>query len=124
MRKARFWKTDWFLGVIIGVSVVLFSSSDLIPSLERKAYDSGADAISHNSLYKTACPVLFSGTAPDYPCGSRFLDLDGAAARAVPLDSAVPRAAMFRAALSLSVATGAVAASTWASVFRKRDVWI
>ena len=42
-----FWKTDWFLGVVIVVLVVIFNkASDLVPSLERKAYDLGVRATS------------------------------------------------------------------------------
>jgi len=47
MTKAGFWKTDWFLGVAVVIFVVLFNRlSDLIPSLERKAYDLGVVATS------------------------------------------------------------------------------
>ena len=42
MRKFDFWKTDWFLGVMVVIVVALFNRfSDLVPSLERKAYDLG-----------------------------------------------------------------------------------
>src|SRR5262245_49174678 len=42
-----FWKQDWFLGVVIVVLVMIFNrASDLIPSLERKAYDLGVLATS------------------------------------------------------------------------------
>jgi serine/threonine-protein kinase len=42
-----FWKADWFLGVVIVVLVMVFNrASDLIPSLERKAYDLGVRATS------------------------------------------------------------------------------
>src|SRR3990172_4791815 len=55
MRKAGFWKTDWFLGVAVVVGVVLFNAtSDLIPSLERKAYDLGVVATSRTPLDKIA----------------------------------------------------------------------
>lgn len=47
MRKAGFWKTDWFLGATIAIFIGLFNfTSDLIPSLERKAYDLGVLATS------------------------------------------------------------------------------
>ena len=47
MRKFDFWKTDWFLGVAVVIVVILFSHlSDLVPSLERKAYDLGVTATS------------------------------------------------------------------------------
>ena len=55
MSKAGFWKTDWFLGVVVVVCVVLFDrTSDLIPSLERKAYDLGVVATSRAPLDKIA----------------------------------------------------------------------
>jgi serine/threonine-protein kinase len=42
-----FWKADWFLGVVIVLLVMIFNrASDLIPSLERKAYDLGVRATS------------------------------------------------------------------------------
>ncbi|HYC66063.1 MAG TPA: CHASE2 domain-containing protein [Reyranellaceae bacterium] len=45
--KSGFWKTDWFLGAVVVLVVLLFNrSSDLIPSLERKAYDLGVQATS------------------------------------------------------------------------------
>ena len=43
--KSGFWKADWFLGAVVVVAVLVFSNiSDLIPSLERKAYDLGVQA--------------------------------------------------------------------------------
>src|SRR5579871_6004202 len=45
--KSRFWKTDWFLGLLVLAAFALFSrTSDLIPSLERKAYDLAVRATS------------------------------------------------------------------------------
>jgi serine/threonine-protein kinase len=45
--KSGFWKTDWFLGAVVVVVVLLFNRfSDLVPSLERKAYDLGVQATS------------------------------------------------------------------------------
>jgi eukaryotic-like serine/threonine-protein kinase len=47
MRKLDFWKSDWFLGVVVVLAIVVFNrASDLIPSLERKAYDLGVTATS------------------------------------------------------------------------------
>lgn len=55
MTKAGFWKTDWFLGVAVVVCRVLFNhASDLLPSLERKAYDLGLVAASRTPLDKIA----------------------------------------------------------------------
>jgi serine/threonine-protein kinase len=40
--KSGFWRSDWFLGALVVVVVLLFSRlSGLVPSLERKAYDIG-----------------------------------------------------------------------------------
>ena len=45
--KRSFWRSDWFLGVIVVIALLLFSaSSDLIPGLEREAYDMGVQATS------------------------------------------------------------------------------
>src|SRR6185295_8664827 len=55
MRKFDFWKTDWFLGVTVVVVVALFNRfSDLVPSLERKAYDLGVIATSRAPSDKVA----------------------------------------------------------------------
>jgi serine/threonine-protein kinase len=39
--KDRFWKSDWFVGLLLTLIFVLFASSDLIQSVERSAYDFG-----------------------------------------------------------------------------------
>src|SRR5262245_39736319 len=45
MKKFDFWRSDWFLGVVVVIVIALFNRlSDLIPSLERKAYDLGVTA--------------------------------------------------------------------------------
>jgi eukaryotic-like serine/threonine-protein kinase len=44
MGRKGFWKSDWFLGVMVALVVLLVSQSDLIKSLERKAYDLGVRA--------------------------------------------------------------------------------
>ena len=55
MRKFDFWKTDWFLGLAVVVVVALFNRfSDLVPSLERKAYDIGVNATSRPPSDKIA----------------------------------------------------------------------
>ena len=46
MVRKDFWKSDWFLGAIVALVVFLFSGTDLIKSLERKAYDLGVRASS------------------------------------------------------------------------------
>jgi serine/threonine-protein kinase len=49
MKKLDFWKSDWFLGVAVVIAVfVFYRVSDLIPSLERKAYDLGVVATARN----------------------------------------------------------------------------
>ncbi len=53
--KTGFWKSDWFLGAVVVVVVFAFSrSSDLLPSLERKAYDLGLVATSRAPLDRIA----------------------------------------------------------------------
>ncbi len=39
--KSRFWSSDWFVGLVITIVVVLFSGSASFQSLERTAYDWG-----------------------------------------------------------------------------------
>jgi serine/threonine-protein kinase len=53
--KSAFWKTDWFLGTMIVLAVLAFNRfSDLIPSLERKAYDLGVQATSRSASDRIA----------------------------------------------------------------------
>ncbi len=42
--KAGFWKADWFLGLVVVVLMLFAGGSDLLQSLERKAYDMGVQA--------------------------------------------------------------------------------
>jgi serine/threonine-protein kinase len=42
--RAGFWKKDWFLGLVVAVLLFLLGPSDLLQSLERKAYDIGVRA--------------------------------------------------------------------------------
>ena len=44
--KKDFWKADWFWGVLVALAFLLAGGSDLLQSLERKAYDLGAQASS------------------------------------------------------------------------------
>lgn len=46
MSKAGFWKSDWFLGVVVSLVMLVLGGSDLIQSLERKAYDMGVQSSS------------------------------------------------------------------------------
>jgi len=53
--KAGLWKADWFLGAVVVVVVLVFNrSSDLIPSLEQKAYDLGVQSTSRVPSDKVA----------------------------------------------------------------------
>jgi len=53
--KSAFWKTDWFLGTLVVLAVLAFNRfSDLIPSLERKAYDLGVQATSRSASDRIA----------------------------------------------------------------------
>jgi serine/threonine-protein kinase len=53
--KSAFWKTDWFLGAVVVLAVLgLNRFSDLIPSLERKAYDLGVQATSRSASERIA----------------------------------------------------------------------
>ena len=55
MKKLDFWKADWFLGVVVVLAIVVFNrTSDLIPSLERKAYDLGVTATARTPSDKIA----------------------------------------------------------------------
>ncbi len=54
MRKAGFWKTDWFLGLAVSCVMLLAASSDLMRSLERKAYDLGVQASTRVPLERVA----------------------------------------------------------------------
>src|SRR2546422_2667837 len=53
--KAGLWKTDWFLGAVVVLVVLAFNrASDLIPSLEQKAYDLGVQSTSRQPSDKVA----------------------------------------------------------------------
>ena len=41
MKNLTFWKSDWFLGLVVTLVLLIASGGDLIQSLERKAYDMG-----------------------------------------------------------------------------------
>ena len=41
MAKAGFWKSDWFVGLVVSIVVLFLGNGDLLQSLERKAYDIG-----------------------------------------------------------------------------------
>ena len=47
MKKLDFLRADWLLGVVVVIAIIVFNlSSDLVRSLERKAYDLGVRATS------------------------------------------------------------------------------
>jgi serine/threonine-protein kinase len=50
MRKLDFWRADWFLGLLVVLVVLALSGSDLVRSLERKAYDLGVQASAREPL--------------------------------------------------------------------------
>ena len=52
--KSAFWKTDWFLGLAVVVLMLFAGGSDLLQSLERKAYDMGVQASSRTPSDKIA----------------------------------------------------------------------
>ena len=52
--KSGFWKTDWFFGLVVALALLLVSNSDLLQSLERKAYDMGVMSSSRAPLDKIA----------------------------------------------------------------------
>ena len=61
-RKTGFWKTDWFLGLGVSVIMLLASSSELIGSLERKAYDLGVQA-SHRTPLSNVAIIAIDDTS-------------------------------------------------------------
>ena len=54
MKKADFWKSDWFFGVAVSVVVLILGNGDLLQGLERKAYDMGVAAASRAPSEKIA----------------------------------------------------------------------
>jgi len=52
--KSGFWKTDWFFGLVVALVLLSGSNSDLLQSLERKAYDMGVMASSRTPLDRIA----------------------------------------------------------------------
>ena len=52
--KSGFWKTDWFFGLVVALVLLLGSNSDLLQSLERKAYDMGVMSSSRAPLDRIA----------------------------------------------------------------------
>ncbi len=49
-----FWKSDWFVGLLVALLFLFSANSDLMQSLERKAYDMGVRASSRTPSDKVA----------------------------------------------------------------------
>ncbi len=49
-----FWKTDWFIGVLVSAIMLVAGGGELLQSLERKAYDLGVSAVSRSPSDKIA----------------------------------------------------------------------
>jgi CHASE2 domain-containing sensor protein len=54
MNKWRFWRKDWFVGLLLALVFFLGAQSDLMQSLERKAYDLGVLASTRTPSDKIA----------------------------------------------------------------------
>ena len=54
MRKNAFWKADWFTALAVALVFLFASHTDLIQSLERKAYDWGVMASSRQASDRVA----------------------------------------------------------------------
>jgi serine/threonine-protein kinase len=54
MAKSAFWRSDWLLGVIVALVVLVLSRSDLVQGLERQAYDLGVRASSRAASERIA----------------------------------------------------------------------
>jgi serine/threonine-protein kinase len=54
MNKWSFWKKDWFAGLLVALVFLFGANSDLMQSLERKAYDLGVLASSRTPSDKIA----------------------------------------------------------------------
>ena len=52
--KQGFWKSDWFVGLIITLFFIIFMQSTLIQSIERNAYDFGVQSSSRTASDKIA----------------------------------------------------------------------
>jgi eukaryotic-like serine/threonine-protein kinase len=58
MKDLSFWKSDWFLGLLVALVLLVASGGDLIQSLERKAYDLGVKATSRTPSDRIAVIVI------------------------------------------------------------------
>ena len=65
MKTAAFWTKDWFLGLAVAIVLFLFAGSDLIQSLERKAYDMGVRATDRTPSDRIAVIAIDDETTQD-----------------------------------------------------------
>jgi serine/threonine-protein kinase len=54
IKKVTFWKADWFVGLLVALVFLFSANSDLMQSLERKAYDLGVRASNRTPSDKIA----------------------------------------------------------------------
>lgn len=54
MNRSAFWQKDWLVGVLVAVVLFFAAGSDLMQSLERKAYDLGVRATSRTPSDRVA----------------------------------------------------------------------
>ena len=54
MRKTIFWKADWFAILLVALFFLFSANSDLMQSMERKAYDLAVRATTHSPSDKIA----------------------------------------------------------------------
>lgn len=54
MKNWLFWKQDWFVGILVSLVFLLAMNTDLMQSLERKAYDLGVKATTRTPSDKIA----------------------------------------------------------------------
>jgi len=54
MAKVDFWKSDWFVGLLVSIIILILGMGDLLQSLERKAYDLGVGMTSRAPSDKIA----------------------------------------------------------------------
>ena len=54
MRRTGFWKADWFLGLVVSGVMLAAAGTDIVRSLDRKAYDLGVQASSRKPLDRIA----------------------------------------------------------------------
>ena len=54
MKKTTFWKADWFVILLVALFFLFSANSDLMQSMERKAYDLAVRATAHSPSDKIA----------------------------------------------------------------------